>query len=76
MEYMQHAAESDASIPSLPTKPTAELINSAYNVAKSALQHEHPDLFSQGDGAHGTWVVATWSKMLRSSKKRKRQESM
>ena len=76
MEYMQHAAESDASIPSLSTKPTAELINNAYNVAKSALQHEHPDLFSQGDGAHGTWVVATWSKKLRSSKKRKRQESM
>jgi hypothetical protein len=67
---MQRTVEADDSITKpLPTAPSAEFINNTYEIAINVLKSEHPDLFTCSE--HSSWKVATWSKELRNSKKRK-----
>ena len=67
---MENAVKDDESVASLPEDPSAEIINEAYEVAKRVLKQEHPSLFSKK--GHGSWKVATWSKELMLSKRKRK----
>jgi hypothetical protein len=70
LDYMQRAVEADDSVTvPLPTAPSTEFINITYEIAMNVLKSEHPNLFTRS--GHSSWTVATWSKELRNSKKRK-----
>ncbi len=68
MEYLEDAAKSDESFDS------SAPITDSYDVAMRVLEEQHPSLFSKR--GHGSWKVATWSKELRKSRRKRKAADM
>ena len=70
MHYMEEALKSNDEFLPFPTNvPSTQFIADSFEAAKASLEQEHPSIFEKG--GHDSWVVATWSKELRDSRKRK-----